>query len=168
MTEVRVTARAGEGGRCAYCHDALETGAVLRCPACDVGIHADCRGGLKRCPTVGCAGFDVLPVLPPAPQVIRRGTTIVTPPPLREPTRVVARTGRVPPLPRPAGPTSTLGGLVRLVAVGLGFLALTAGALFLADRLGAWFWVTLGTVVVCVALVRGPLEPPGGPASRRR
>jgi hypothetical protein len=41
--------------RCAYCHDALDEGSV-RCPACRIGCHPDCRELLSRCPTLGCPG----------------------------------------------------------------------------------------------------------------
>jgi hypothetical protein len=101
VTDIQVTERPSDDERCVYCRDALAAGAVLRCPACQVGVHAECRGGLKRCPTVGCAGFEAVPVPPPAPQVIRRGTTIVTPPPPRErPVTVASRRRRAPPRPR--------------------------------------------------------------------
>lgn len=40
--------------RCAACHDELSE-ARFTCPGCHVVLHRDCRAGLKRCPTYGCA-----------------------------------------------------------------------------------------------------------------
>lgn len=78
--------REGAQERCPYCRDDLGVADVLRCPACVVLIHANCRDALERCPTVGCEGFADLPAAPiapvesPAGQPFTVGSTIVTPP----------------------------------------------------------------------------------------
>ena len=46
------------------CHDELQEGVESDvCPACGTVLHAECLGGLWRCPTLGCP----LPFLPPDP-----------------------------------------------------------------------------------------------------
>jgi hypothetical protein len=53
LPQIGARARAPEGLRCAYCHDALARDSV-ECPRCKTALHAECVASSK-CPTLGCA-----------------------------------------------------------------------------------------------------------------
>lgn len=47
-------------GNCVYCREPLgEVDRLVRCSACNVALHRDCRAELTECPTIGCAGDGV-------------------------------------------------------------------------------------------------------------
>ena len=46
--------RLGGGVRCALCHDDLDSATAAEC-GCGAVLHVECRAGLGRCPTLGCA-----------------------------------------------------------------------------------------------------------------
>lgn len=41
-------------GACPVCRERLATPPEVACPACHVGLHAECHALLLRCPTLGC------------------------------------------------------------------------------------------------------------------
>lgn len=63
--------------RCALCHDGAARELLVACGGCSTRLHAECRAGLGRCPTRGCAEGARAGVAPPPPRWYELGRRVL-------------------------------------------------------------------------------------------
>ncbi len=63
--------------RCALCHDGAGRELLVACGACSTRLHAECRKGLGRCPTRGCAEGAKAGAAPPLPRWYEMGRSLL-------------------------------------------------------------------------------------------
>lgn len=63
--------------RCALCHDFAAREHLVSCDGCSTRLHPECRSGLGRCPTRGCAAGARAGVAPAPPRWYELGRRVL-------------------------------------------------------------------------------------------